>query len=41
MPSRSGGLIRPHSAKFAMLYRLLDSAAVLLVLVAAAGLSDS
>ena len=36
MPSRSGGLIRPHTAKFAILYRLLDSAVLLFALAAAA-----
>ena len=36
MPSRSGGLIRPHSKRLAMLYRLLDSAVVLFALVTAA-----
>ncbi len=40
MPSRSGGLIRPHHFTFATLHRMLDSAIVLFALVAAANAYD-
>ena len=40
MPSRSGGLIRPHHPKFATLHRLLDAAVILFALVFAATAYD-
>jgi putative colanic acid biosynthesis UDP-glucose lipid carrier transferase len=40
MPSSSGGLIRPHTAKFASIYRLLDSVVMLFALVVASRAYD-
>lgn len=40
MPSRSGGLIRPHHPTFALFHRMLDSAIVLFTLVAARNAYD-